>query len=166
MHVFLGLCSNLGDRSAYLMQARDLLMKRGVMVLGQSEERNTPPLGGLDQPDYLNQVVECVTDLAPEELLKVCKEVEADLGRPPKKLPLGNVQFGASKEMPLELRWESRIIDIDILYYGDRVIDVPTLRVPRLATDRMFEFQGMCDLAPDFVHPVLKKTMKELLLQA
>lgn len=164
MHVFLGLCSNLGDRSAYFMQARDLLMKHGVMVVGQSEERNTPPLGGLDQPDYLNQVIECITDLEPEALLAVCKEVETEMGRPKKELNIGNVQFGHVEELPLEQRWESRIIDIDILYYGERVVDTSTLTIPHAgAVDRIFELQGMCDLAPDFVHPILKRTMKALL---
>jgi 7,8-dihydro-6-hydroxymethylpterin-pyrophosphokinase len=166
MRIFLGLCTNLGDREMNLVQAKDLLMKHNVLVMGQSEVRETKPLGGLDQPDYLNQVVECMSELSVEDLLKACKQVEAEMGRPPKAVNLGNVQFGAPAPV-LEQRWESRIMDIDILFYGDLVMNTPQLTLPHYGVaERIFELQGMCDLAADFVHPVLKKPMKALLEEA
>jgi 7,8-dihydro-6-hydroxymethylpterin-pyrophosphokinase len=168
MHIFLGLCSNLEDKDQQLVTARDLLMKHDILVLGQSEVRETEPLGGLDQPQYLNQVVECQTDLDPQELLLTCKKIERDMGRPDKAPNIGNVKIGSTSLAEvgelMSQRWESRIIDIDILFYGDQVIDEPNLQIPHYdAHVRHFEIEGMCDLAPGFVHPVLKKTMKELL---
>jgi len=129
MRIFLGLGTNLGDREMNLVTARDLLMKHGVLVVGQSEIRETEPLGGLDQPMYLNQVVECETDLLPEELLVVCKQVEGEMGR------------------PAALVWESRVIDVDILYYGDLEIRTATLTIPHPGNlERDFVVEGMRDL--------------------
>lgn len=158
--IFLALGSNLGDREMNLVEARDLLMKHDVLVLGQSEVRETVPLGGLDQPMYLNQVVEVRTELSPEDLLRACKAVEKEMGREDVQVNLGNVQFGSVKEK----KWESRIIDVDILYMGDLLMDVGNLVIPHLgAASRDFNVQGMCDLAPDFMDPQLKKTMREVL---
>lgn len=129
MHVFLGLGANLGDREANLVTARDLLMKHGVLVVGQSRVRETEPLGGKKQPKYLNQVIECSTGLSPLELLKVCKIVEREMGRLEDK------------------KWESRIIDIDILLYGDEKIDTPTLTIPHYDTmNRQFVIDGIRDI--------------------
>ncbi len=155
--VFLGLGTNLGDREMNLVTAKDLLMKQDVLVLGQSGVLETEPLGGLDQPKYLNQVVECKTELSPEALLMACKMVEKEMGRPA-TVRLGNVQFGRKVE---EQRWESRIIDIDILFYGEQVVDLPHLQIPHPGIlERDFVLRGMLELAPDFVHPVLKKALK------
>ena len=163
MKVFLGLGTNLGDREMNLVRAKDLLMKHDVLVLGQSKVEETEPLGGLDQPKYLNQVVECQTELQPEALLGVCKQVEKEMGRPV-EVSLGNVQFGKkSKEGKIGLRprWESRIIDIDILFYGEQVVDLPTLKIPHPGVlERDFVLRGVLELAPDFVHPATKKPLK------
>lgn len=162
MHIFLGLGTNLGDREANLVMARDLLMKHDVLVLGQSNVLETEPLGGLDQPLYLNQVIECQTELSPRELLLACKQVEKEMGRPV-SVNLGNVQFGKKEEPRLRRVWESRIIDIDILFYGDWIVKEDKLVIPHPSLqDRAFVLEGLCDLCPDFVHPVLKKTLKAL----
>ncbi len=138
MHIFLGLGTNLGDREMNLVTARDLLMKHDVLVVGQSDVRETEPLGGLDQPKYLNQVIECSTELDPFALLEACKQVEREMGRP---VPLGNVSFGQTK------KWESRIIDIDILLYGDEKIDTPNLKIPHYdLKNRQFVIEGITDL--------------------
>ncbi len=147
MHVFLGLGTNLGDREANLVME---------------------PLDGLDQPKYLNQVVECQTELSPRDLLLACKKVEAEMGRPMKTPNLGNVQLGFGKKDPEENpKWDSRIIDIDILFYGDWIVREADLTIPHYALqDRPFVLAGLCELAPHFVHPVLKKPLKALLSDA
>lgn len=163
MHVFLGLGTNLGDREMNLVTARDLLMKHDVLVVGQSSVVETEPLGGLDQPMYLNQVIECSTELSPNELLVACKTVEKEMGRPT-AVPTGNVRFGSSAVAP---KWESRIIDIDILFYGNWVVKEPQLVIPHPGVvERDFVMQGVLELSPDFVHPLLKKPLKALLPQA
>lgn len=163
MHTFLGLGSNLGDREMNLVLARDLLMKHNVLVVGQSSVLETEPLGGLDQPLYLNQVIECITDLSPQDLFLACKTVEKEMGRPV-VLPTGNVQFG---QAVVPKKWESRIIDIDILFYENSVVQdaMVTIPHPRL-TERDFVMKGVLELSPDFVHPVFKKPLKALLAQA
>lgn len=146
MRVFLGLGTNLGDREMNLVTAKDLLMKKGVMILGQSSVDETIPLGGMDQPKYLNQVVECETGFLPEELLILCKTVEKEMGRP----VVGE-------------RWGARIIDIDILFYGNEIVDTLNLKIPHVGVvERDFVMEELLELAPDFVHPVLKKSIREL----
>lgn len=163
MRVFLGLCSNLGDRELNLVNARDLLAKHDVLVMGQSEVRETEPLGGLDQPMYLNQVVECQTELSPEELLAACKSVENEMGRPAKAMAVGNVSFGKKlEELPLAERWESRIIDVDILLYGDFVMKTPLLTIPHYELEkRWFLVEGLLDLDSRLDHPKSKRPLKE-----
>jgi 7,8-dihydro-6-hydroxymethylpterin-pyrophosphokinase len=168
MHVFLGLGTNLGDKEMNLVTARDLLMKHDVLVVGQSSVLETEPLGGLDQPMYLNQVVECVTDLAPADLFAACKTVEKEMGRPT-SVSVGNVSFGAKEQGHSGLRpvWENRIIDIDILFYEDWVVNEPQVIIPHpRMVGRDFVLQGVLELSPNFVHPVLKKPLKALLAQA
>lgn len=170
MHVFLGLGTNLGDREANLVTARDLLMKHDVLVLGQSSVLETEPLGGFEQAMYLNQVVECQTEFSPRDLFLTCKGVEKAMGRPVDVKNLGNVQlgFGQKKdEIQESKRWESRIIDIDILFYGDWIVKEEGLEIPHYALQyRYFVLEGLCELCPNFVHPVLKKTLKELMASA
>lgn len=170
MHVFLGLGTNLGDREANLVLARDLLMKHDVLVMGQSNILETEPLGGLDQPLYLNQVVECQTELSPQELLRACKMVEREMGRPVEMPLFGNVSFGlgaggaTNKSAP---RWESRIMDIDILFYGDWILKESALTIPHPGIlERPFVIDGVLELSPDFVHPLLKKPLKDLRARA
>lgn len=169
MRVFLGLGTNLGDREMNLVTARDLLMKKDVLVMGQSSVEETEPLGGLDQPKYLNQVVDCQTELSPEALLSVCKQVEMEMGRPV-EMKMGNVQFGTGPKAQFVLakpKWESRIIDIDILFYGDLVLETPILKIPHPGVvERDFVMREVLELAPDFVHPARKKPLKELFAQA
>lgn len=151
MQVFLGLGSNLGDREANLLAAKDGLMKRGVLTVLQSAVLETEPLdqdgAGADHSCYLNQVLECETDLLPRELLRACEEVEAELGR----------------DMSSKGKWEPRVIDVDILFYGGEVVTLPGLTIPHPgALKRDFVLAGMNELAADFVHPVAKKSISVL----
>ena len=149
--IYLGLGSNLGDREMNLIQARDLLMKHGVLVVGQSEVRETAPLGDHpDQPMYMNQVIEVQTDLEPLELLRACKLVEQEMGREGVVIPsldkVGNVSFGLpARKAPED--YESRIIDIDVLTYNDVTMSSPQITLPHPGNlERDFVQQGIADL--------------------
>lgn len=109
---WLALGSNLGDRDAYLARARAALMLAGVRLVHESRVAETAPLGVIDQPAFLNQVLEVETALEPRPLLQAVKRIEVDLGRQPRE------------------RWGPREIDIDILRYDNRLVDEPGLRIP------------------------------------
>ena len=114
----LSLGSNLGDRDFYLAAARNLLEQRVGELTRMSEVMETKSWG-YDSHDYLNQVVECTTELEPMELLRVLKEIEQALGRPAEsKTKLGTQDY------------HDRTIDIDILYYEDVEMDTPELTIP------------------------------------
>lgn len=111
--VYLGLGANLGDRLGNLQLAVDALgATPGVRVMRSSRVYETEPVGGPEQPEYLNAVLEVRTDLSPHELLRVCLAVEDDMGRVRTE------------------RWGPRPIDIDVLTYGTETIDEPDLVVP------------------------------------
>lgn len=109
----IALGSNLGDRAAALTMARERLAATdGVRIAGASTIEETAPLGGLEQPPYLNQILLLDTDLSPEELLEVCHAIEAAAGR--------------TRQTP----WCSRTLDLDLVFYGDVTCDVPDLVLP------------------------------------
>lgn len=168
--IFLGLGSNLGDKEKNLISAKDLLMKNDVLVVGQSTLLCTKPLYDLPQPDYLNQVVEVTTELSLMELLFVCKKIEKEMGRDVVLPTLSNVNFLSSstkKSKKVVSQNKSRIIDVDILFYGETVIDTDILTVPHSGIlKRDFVISALKELAPDFLHPVLKKPLKALTVQS
>ena len=144
--VFLGLGSNLGDRGANVQQALTDLERWGVKVILSSSLYETEPVGNIDQPRFLNMTVKASTDRSPEDLLTVVLSIERSLGR---------VRRG---------KWGPRTIDVDILFYGDRVVGESGLVIPHPRLhERRFVLEPMNEIAPDFVHPVLKKSIKELL---
>lgn len=133
--VFLGLGSNIGDREAQLALARRRLGEEGVVIRAASREENTTPVGGVEQPDFLNQVLEVDTDRSPEELLRLCKHLEGEAGRKP-----GGVRRG-----PREL-------DIDILLYDGAVLDRADLTIPHPGlADREFIHRELAEIAPMLV---------------
>lgn len=146
--VYLALGSNLGDRLANLKEAIASLPPQ-MDVKARSSVYETDPWGYEDQNKFLNQVVRVETYLKPEPLLKHLKRLEMALGRK------SSFQYGP------------RLIDIDILFYGDLVLYSPSLTIPHpLMHERGFVLLPMMDIAPDFVHPVRKKTIRELTLFA
>lgn len=129
---YLGLGSNLGDRLNHLRGAVALLGQRGARPVRSSRVYETDPVGGPPQPEYLNAVLEIATELAPRELLAACQGVEADLGR------------------VRDERWGPRIVDIDVLTYGDRRIDEPGLQVPHPRMhERAFVLVPLLELVAD-----------------
>jgi 2-amino-4-hydroxy-6-hydroxymethyldihydropteridine diphosphokinase len=114
-------------------------------VKARSQVYETPPWGYEDQPKFLNQAVKATTYLDPEPLLKHLKRLEAALGR--------NVSFQNGP----------RLIDIDILFYDDLVLNTPSLVIPHPRLhERGFVLRPLMDIAPDLVHPVHKKSVREL----
>jgi len=142
---YIGLGSNMGDKKGTCLKALDLLGRAG-RVKKVSSFYCTEPVGYREQEDFVNAVAELETDTSPEALLAECHSIEDALGR------------------SRELRWGPRTIDLDILLYGDRVISEPTIIIPhpRLAI-RRFVLVPLCEIAPQAVHPVFKKTVGHLL---
>lgn len=134
---YLGLGANLGDRLENLQRAADLLAEEpGVTVVRSSRVYETEPLGGPEQPDYLNAVVEVRTDLPPHDLLEACLGVEARMGRVRAE------------------RWGPRTIDVDLLTYDDRTIDDPDLVVPHPRMhERGFVLVPLSELTADPMLP-------------
>ena len=155
--VFLSLGSNQGDRKRFLELATELIGKRAGRVVGSSPLYETAPWGdfaeGEDLP-FLNQALQVETALAPEALLAVTQSIEQALGR---------VRAGDSDTRGASRLYEARPIDIDIIFYGSQVIDSPALTLPHPKMHlRRFVLQPLCDLVPQFVHPLFHKTLYQL----
>jgi len=142
--VYLALGTNLGDRSANLKQAIAALTPQ-LEVKAKSRVYETPPWGFEEQPRFLNQVVKANTYLDPEPLLKHLKRLEVALGRQ-ESFPNG-----------------PRLIDIDLLFYDNLVLNRPSLVIPHPRLhERGFVLLPLLDIAPNLVHPVQQKTVEEL----
>ncbi len=143
---YIGLGSNLGERKASIDGAIKMLADvEQVEVVRVSDTIETAALADGDQPDYLNAVAELKTALSAEALHKVMVDIENLLGR---------TRRG---------KWSSRTIDLDLLLYGDEIIDGPDLTVPHAQMYlRSFVLRGLCQLDGDLVHPILKESISEL----
>ncbi len=147
IRVFLSLGSNLGDRGEMLRLGLDRLGKLpGTRIVGRSGLYETEPVGELNQPAFLNLAAEIETGLGPLELLNAVQEIERELGR----------EAGP--------RWGPRLIDIDIILWGDTVIEEGQLQTPHPRfRQRAFVLVPLCDIAPDVRDPVTGQTMRQLL---
>jgi 2-amino-4-hydroxy-6-hydroxymethyldihydropteridine diphosphokinase len=131
MKVYLGLGSNLGDRKENLRQACEFLESDYTTFVQGSSIHETEPFGVEDQPKFLNMVCEIETELSPRDLLLFVKNIEKKLGRKKRE------------------KWGPREIDIDILYYGDLVVDEPDLKIPHPGIkERDFVLKPLEEIAP------------------
>jgi len=143
--VFLLLGSNLGDRKLFLQQAIKHIEAEVAPILQASAVYQTQSWGKTDAPDYLNQVLLLQTEMPAQMVLQKILDIELLLGR------------------RREVKWGSRTIDIDILFYGDTIIDEPDLKVPHPELHkRRFTLEPLAQIAPDFIHPLMKKNILQL----
>ncbi|MFA5424133.1 MAG: 2-amino-4-hydroxy-6-hydroxymethyldihydropteridine diphosphokinase [Phycisphaerae bacterium] len=143
---YIGLGTNLGDRVQNIAQAKQALsgLKKTTLI-SASTEIETEPLGHTNQPKFLNAVAQINTELSPEELLAKLLEIETSLGRERKQ------------------KWASRTIDLDLLLYGDGIIESENLTVPHKQMHlRSFVLKGLCELDRQLIHPLLGVTVAEL----
>ncbi len=146
MHdVFLSLGSNMGDRLRYIKDAIKALRDTS-QIIAISPVYETSPYGYVKQSYFLNCAVHIKTNSSPSTLLKDIHEIEKFLGR------------------KREIRWGPRTIDIDIIFYDTLILNTPELMIPHPdMQNRLFVLKPLADIAPQIVHPILKKSIKELL---
>lgn len=146
--VFLGLGSNLGDRSRALRTALDRLHGPDLRIRRVSSVYETEPLDCTPQGWFLNAVAQAETRLFPVQLLQRLLRIEAEMGRKRTRARLHS----------------PRVIDLDLLFYGHWVIDIPTLTVPHPRLHlRRFVLEPLAELAPEWRHPGLRRSVAELL---
>lgn len=144
--VYLGLGSNLGDRALFLQQASQWIQIKVGLVTKTSHIYETAPWGDTNQPTFYNQVLEVITSLAPIKLLETCFEIEQLLGR---------------IRGPL---WSQRTMDIDILWYDGRALQLPNLVIPHPYLHlRRFVLVPFCEIAPYVIHPTMGMNVQQLL---
>jgi 2-amino-4-hydroxy-6-hydroxymethyldihydropteridine diphosphokinase len=143
--VYLSLGTNLGNRAANLKRAIASLPPQ-MTVRAKSNVYETPPWGHTEQEHFLNQAVKVTTYLEPEKLIKHIKRLEVAMGR------------------KASFRHGPRLIDIDILFYDDEILETPLLTIPHPNLhERGFVLLPLMDIAPEHVHPVMKKSIRELI---
>ncbi|OGG13074.1 2-amino-4-hydroxy-6-hydroxymethyldihydropteridine diphosphokinase [Candidatus Gottesmanbacteria bacterium RIFCSPHIGHO2_01_FULL_39_10] len=143
--IYLGLGANVGDKKKHIQKAIELLSPK-ITHLKRAKLYESRAVGFTDQDNFVNTVVEGKTLLTPQQLFKFVKNIEKEIGR------------------IYRFRWGPREIDIDILFYGDQIVHKPDLEIPHpRLPERDFVLVPLLALAPDFVHPKLKKTITQLL---
>ncbi len=144
---YLGFGSNVGDRIGMIMRSIVCLVSQGDVVLRRlSSFYLTEPWGYTDQPDFVNAVAQVETYLDPHDLLSRIKSIETSLGRKKTR------------------RWGPRSIDIDILFYGNEIVESSDLTVPHpMIAERIFVLVPLLEIAPEIVHPASRMSLKEML---
>ena len=144
-HLILHTGTNLGNREDNLLKANDLIEKRIGAISKYSSLYETEPWGVEEQPAFINQAIELTTELSPEEILNAAHRIEEEMGRIRVK------------------KWERRLIDIDIIFFGDQIIETERLHIPhKQIQHRNFVLIPLMEIIPDFIHPVFNETIEEL----
>ncbi len=144
--VYFSLGSNLGNRLSYISQARSCLQRIGLKEEVHSSIYETSPWGNTEQPAFLNQVSLYSTRISPHDLLLQIHKIELELGR------------------ERRIKYDPRTIDIDILFYDHISINTSELTIPHpKIIERKFILEPMCEIAPEFIHPVYNEPMHVLL---
>ena len=144
---YLGLGSNLGDRLENLRCAVELIEKQDDVELKATSSAYESAAIGPEQPDYVNAAVEIRTNLNADVLLKLCTGIEDEMGR-----------------KRTDEKWGPRSIDLDILLYGDVMVDTPDLKVPHVElVNRAFVLLPLIELNPELVHPVRNIKLSEFI---
>ena len=142
--IYLSLGTNIGNRPANLRQAVSSLPPQ-MNVKAKSKVYETPPWGYTEQDDFLNQAVKATTYLEPEPLLKHIKRLETALGR------------------ETSFHYGPRLIDIDILFYDDEIIETQSVVIPHPHLhERGFVLLPLMDIAPDLIHPIQQKSIRQM----
>lgn len=142
---YIGIGSNVGDKKANCLKAIELL-EQAVRLASVSSLYYTEPVGYREQEDFINAVAGVETEKTPRDLLALCQRIEDSMGR------------------ERAVRWGPRTIDLDILLYGDQIVNEPDLVIPHpLMATRKFVLVPLAEIAPGSMHPVLKKTAAELI---
>lgn len=143
---FIALGSNMGDKENYLNKAIDLIEKRAGKVLKRSTILKTEPYGYTDQDEFLNMAIKIDTELTPRQLLETLLKIELELDRVRK------------------ITWGPRTIDLDIIYYGDEIVDEPDLQIPHIDLyNRDFVLEPVAEIDKNFIDPRKNKTVGVLL---
>ncbi|MBP1629911.1 MAG: folK [Bacteroidetes bacterium] len=148
MKIVLGFGSNLGDREEFILSAYGLLEEELGELINKSSFIETPAWGFESENSFINSVAVFETLKSPFEALEICNKIEKELGR---------------KRNPEHKGYQNRTIDIDILFYEDIILDTPTLKIPHpLITEREFVLKPLKEILPNFLHPILKKEIKDI----
>ncbi len=144
--VYIAIGSNLGNRLENIKKAIALLKKcQGIMITNQSSIYKTKPVGYKNQPEFLNCVLEILSNLSPQELLKILQNIESKLLR------------------ERNIKWGPRTIDLDILLYGNHIIKEKNIVIPHTQMHkRQFILFSLMEIAPEIIHPLMKKNISGL----
>lgn len=144
--IYFSLGTNLGDKEQNLCQAINHIQKRIGKVISQSAFYSTPPWGFTSNNIFLNAAILVNSSFSPFEILETSKHIECEMGRTHKS------ENGV---------YSDRVIDIDLLLYDDLILDTPALKLPHpLMHERGFVMKPLVEIAPEIMHPILKKTMQ------
>lgn len=143
-YILLG--TNMGNKMAHLQMAIEQMNLQNILLVQQSNIYKTAAWGNTEQDDFYNQVIEVATELSAEILLQTLLEIETKMGRTRNQ------------------KWEARIIDLDILYFNNEIIDTEKLKVPHPYLHvRRFTLIPLNEIAANYIHPIFNKINSELL---
>lgn len=161
--VFIGIGTNKGKRKVNILNALKLLSQhKKIKIVKASKMLRNPPQEGIKSGYFLNGAIKLITSLSPIEFYKCCKSIEKKMGRTIEKGGKGDLGNGGAGEWGKRKK-SSRIIDLDILFYGNKIVKNKFLTIPHpLLHKRYFVLIPLLEVDKDFKHPILKKSINEI----